>query len=112
MTTSETLTNDNVVMNANLIYIDLASLLPDVADIRDACVQRLIGSFSAREGFEHVFAEGSAPGETATLCIRYDPQVPCPLPHPKGGRGDKQQPPALHLPPQERVKAGCMLVIR
>lgn len=59
-------------MSAKMIYIDLPTLLPDVADPHDACVYRLIGSLSVREGVEDVFAAEAAPGESAKLCIRYD----------------------------------------
>lgn len=71
--------DSEVFVNANVVYIDLRMLLPDVADIRDACVRRLIGSLSVREGFEHVFAAESALGEAAKLCIRYDPHVLTPF---------------------------------
>lgn len=64
-----------ILASADVIYIDLPALLPDVPDADDPCVHRLIGSLNVREGFEQVFAAEATIGEPARLCIRYDPHV-------------------------------------
>ena len=57
------------------LQINLSALLPDVSEVRGACVHRLIGSLSVREGFEYVFAAEAVCGEPVQLCIHYDPRV-------------------------------------
>lgn len=53
--------------------LDLPLLLPDVADVRDACVRRLTEALQAAEGVTraHVRAGGDEERE-AELCIHYD----------------------------------------
>ncbi len=55
------------------LRIDLAVLLPDVPDERDACVQRLDKLLSKKDGIRatHAFTKGANP----RLCIHYDPNL-------------------------------------
>lgn len=73
---TERRTHSETLSSADIISIDLPALLPDVTSAHHACVHRLIGSLGARKGFEHVLSvEANPGGDTAKLCIRYDPHV-------------------------------------
>lgn len=52
------------------LTLDLALVLPDIPDDRDACVTRLTGLLEAR-GLDkvHLIEEG----DTARLCLHYNP---------------------------------------
>ncbi len=58
---------------ARSVRIDLPLLLPDLADTRDACVNRLTALISPRPGIQkvHVRTEVNPP----ELCVHYDPQI-------------------------------------
>lgn len=57
------------------IQLDLPLLLPKIPDMRDACVNRLIGSLESRDGVERVHVRSTAPDTSPQLCIHYDPGV-------------------------------------
>ena len=59
---------------ATKIKIDLPLILPDVHDVADRCIARLIASLSGRPGIENVHVEGGDAG-TAILCIHFVPAV-------------------------------------
>ncbi|MHB1170080.1 MAG: heavy metal translocating P-type ATPase [Longimicrobiales bacterium] len=57
------------------LRLDLALLLPDVPDARDACVRRLEEEIGGKQGVlkSHVVSE--AEGDEAVLCLHYDPEL-------------------------------------
>ncbi|KPL69860.1 ATPase [Erythrobacter sp. SG61-1L] len=55
------------------LRLDIPLLLPDVTDVADACVTRLIGSLESREGVDEIHAIKPSGGEPAKLCIHYEP---------------------------------------
>lgn len=67
--------------------LDLPLLLPDVGDIRDRCVARLVRLLERREGVEavHILAAGeiepaepgteAKPADESQLCLHYDPDL-------------------------------------
>ena len=61
------------------LQLDLPILLPEVPDVRDACVRRLTGSMEAQDGVERAHVLDATDGEPAKLCIHYDPDA-LPLP--------------------------------
>lgn len=56
------------------IKIDLPLILPNVHDVADRCIARLIASLSGRPGIEKVHVEGANTGGPI-LCIHYLPEV-------------------------------------
>ncbi|HMB92410.1 MAG TPA: heavy metal translocating P-type ATPase [Rhodothermales bacterium] len=60
---------------ADKLQLDIAVLLPDVPDARDACVQRLTNRLQAEEGVEQVHLIEAQNGEAAKFCIHYDPDL-------------------------------------
>ena len=52
------------------ITLDIPVLLPQVPDVRDRCVQRLIERLEGRAGIERAHVRGAQP---ATLCVHYQP---------------------------------------
>ncbi|MCD6732258.1 MAG: heavy metal translocating P-type ATPase [Burkholderiaceae bacterium] len=56
------------------LRLDLPLVLPDVDDVEDRCVERLLGMLAGRSGIDeaHVVREE---GATPQLCIHYDPDV-------------------------------------
>jgi Cd2+/Zn2+-exporting ATPase len=64
---------------SNKHRLDLPMLLPDVPDVRDDCVQRLMSSLQSRAGIEQVHVVEATNGTPAKLCIHYDPEA-VPLP--------------------------------
>ncbi len=66
---------------ASVTRLDLPLLLPEVPDLRDACVARLVGVLQTRPGVveAHVLdigdiePGGTAPVTTPVLCLHYDP---------------------------------------
>lgn len=62
---------------ADKLALDLPLLLPDIPNMADACVRRLMDDLSGRPGVEKVHVRESDNGSAAQLCIHYDPeQVP------------------------------------
>ena len=57
------------------IRLDIPVVLPEIPDVADACVGRLIADLKGRSGIEdaHVLAEDGGTG--AKLCVHYDPDV-------------------------------------
>ncbi len=55
------------------LRLDLAVLLPDAPDARDACVARLTDAMAATPGVERAHVLPAADGEPARLCLHYDP---------------------------------------
>ena len=60
---------------AQRLRLDLPVLLPDVPNEADACVRRLVGDLSDREGMERVHVVPASGEEPAKLCIHYDPEA-------------------------------------
>ena len=57
------------------VRLDLAVLLPDAPDARDACVRRLIAEIAGRPGVARVHVLPAGAGAPAQLCIHHDPEV-------------------------------------
>lgn len=56
------------------LTINLPVLLPDIPDVQDKCVARLITTLEGREGIDRVHIKTN--GEPASqLCIHFDPEV-------------------------------------
>ncbi|MDX1547170.1 MAG: heavy metal translocating P-type ATPase [Rhodothermales bacterium] len=53
--------------------LDLPVLLPDVPDVRDACVTRLTDELAATAGIERAHVIPATNGHPAQVCIHYDP---------------------------------------
>ena len=60
---------------AETFRLDLPLLLPDVPDVRDACVHRLTDDLAATEGVERAHVLPAQNGEPAQVCIHYDPDL-------------------------------------
>ena len=54
--------------------IEIPVLLPDVPDLRDACIARLEGTIGEHRGVIRVHTVGERPGESE-LCLHYDPEL-------------------------------------
>ncbi len=60
----------------NKTKIDLAILLPEVPDVRDACVERLQQLLSPIRGIQQVhLVDGDRSVQEAKVCLHYDPSV-------------------------------------
>ena len=59
------------------VRLDLDLILPEVEDLRDQCVRRLLGLLKNRPGVAnvHVIGPDEAAPATAQLCLHYDPDV-------------------------------------
>lgn len=57
------------------LRIDLPLLLPDVTDVADRCVERLLSELRGREGVQKVHALAATEGVPAQLCIHFDRSV-------------------------------------
>ncbi|OYX92700.1 MAG: heavy metal translocating P-type ATPase, partial [Novosphingobium sp. 35-62-5] len=55
------------------LKLDIPLILPNVSDVADACVDRLIKTIEVREGVETVHVEAASEGVPPRLCIHYDP---------------------------------------
>lgn len=57
-----------------LLRIDLPILLPDIPDIADTCVERLVCTLRSQPGVErvHIHTQDGAPNQ---LCVHYDPDA-------------------------------------
>ena len=55
--------------------IEVALVLPAVADVRDACVERLAALLKVSEGIEAVHAADTDGGSMDQICIHYDPEL-------------------------------------
>jgi Cd2+/Zn2+-exporting ATPase len=53
--------------------IEIALLLPAVADTRDACIRRLSDLLTARHGIDKAHLAGNSSESVGQLCIHYDP---------------------------------------
>lgn len=60
--------------NTERIRLDLPLVLPDVQNLNDACVDRLIGLMQGRPGIERVHVKVSE-DSSPLLCLHYDPDV-------------------------------------
>lgn len=60
---------------ANRLQLDIPILLPDMPHEADACVGRLIGDLTGRNGIDQVHVLPAAPDQPAKLCIHYRPEV-------------------------------------
>ena len=58
-----------------MIRLDLAVLLPDAPDARDACVRRLVEEIAPHPGVARVHLLPAGAGEPAQLCIHHDPAM-------------------------------------
>ena len=56
-----------------MIRLDLAVLLPDAPDARDACVRRLVEEIAGHPGVARVHVLPAGAGQPAQLCIHHDP---------------------------------------
>ena len=54
--------------------IEIPVLLPDVPDLRDACIARLEGAIGEHRGVVQVHTVGERPDE-GELCLHYDPEI-------------------------------------
>ena len=57
------------------LRLDLPVLLPDIPDVRDACVARLTDELAATNGVERAHVLPPEDGEPARVCIHYDPDA-------------------------------------
>lgn len=59
------------------LRLDLPLVLPEVDDVEDRCVDRLLATLAGRPGVDEAHV---VPGEGATpqLCIHYDPDATSP----------------------------------
>ncbi len=57
------------------LSLELPILLPDVDDLADACIGRLVQFLAAKEGVEDAHVVAPAGAQPARLCIHYDPDV-------------------------------------
>ncbi|MEO8685718.1 MAG: heavy metal translocating P-type ATPase, partial [Devosia sp.] len=60
---------------AKRLRLDIPVLLPDMPDEADACVGRLIGELTGRNGIDQVHVLPAAADQPAKLCIHYRPEV-------------------------------------
>jgi Cd2+/Zn2+-exporting ATPase len=58
-----------------VVRLDLAVVLPDAPDARDACVHRLVSEIEGRPGIARVHVLPAGGGEPAQLCIHHDPRL-------------------------------------
>ena len=56
------------------LRLDLALLLPEVPDARDACVRRLEDEIGGKQGILESHVITGEEGDAALLCLHYDPQ--------------------------------------
>ena len=74
---------DTLAPEQRTVRLDLPLLLPEVPDIRDGCIARLVSVLEARDGVAraHVLdagesdPDGDAPATVAVLCLHYDPDL-------------------------------------
>ena len=55
--------------------LDLPLVLPDIADERDRCIDRLVADIKARDGVQEVHVVPPSNGDPAELCVHYDPDT-------------------------------------
>jgi Cd2+/Zn2+-exporting ATPase len=58
-----------------VVRLDLAVVLPDAPDARDACVHRLVSEIEGRPGIARVHVLPAGGGAPAQLCIHHDPRL-------------------------------------
>ena len=54
------------------MQLDLSRLLPDVTDVHDACLMRLISSLEAHQGIEGAHVVEGPAHAPSQLCVHYD----------------------------------------
>ncbi len=59
----------------NRLRLDLPVLLPDAPGEADACVGRVMGDLTGRDGIDQVHVMPASGDEPAKLCIHYDPKI-------------------------------------
>lgn len=64
---------------AKKLKLDIPVVLPDIPDLQDACVDRLVNDLKATAGVDAAHIIDGENGHEAQLCIHYDPEV-VPLP--------------------------------
>jgi Cd2+/Zn2+-exporting ATPase len=57
------------------LCLDIPVVLPEVPDVADACVARLIGSLKGRDGIAEAHVLPAKNGRDAQLCVHYDPEL-------------------------------------
>ena len=57
------------------LRLDIPLLLPDVPDVADACVARLLSDIRGREGVDDVHVVAMSDEAAAQLCIHFDPDL-------------------------------------
>jgi Cd2+/Zn2+-exporting ATPase len=67
--------NSQMPEAANHLQLDLAVLLPDTPREADACVGRLVGDLTGRDGIDQVHVLPASGDQPAKLCIHYDPAM-------------------------------------
>jgi len=60
-----------------VVRLDLAVVLPDAPDARDACVHRLVSEIEGRPGIARVHVLPAGGGAPAQLCIHHDSRKRC-----------------------------------
>ncbi|VTY34754.1 putative cadmium-transporting ATPase [Xylophilus ampelinus] len=58
---------------SNKLELDLPLVLPEVPDVADACVQRLLRTLGAKSGVDKVHVLPATQSGAAKLCIHFDP---------------------------------------
>ena len=56
------------------LRLELPLLLPEIDDVADSCVLRLVDNLSAREGVDNAHVVPAAGDAPARLCVHYDPE--------------------------------------
>ena len=56
------------------LTLNIPVLLPDIPDVEDKCVSRLIGTLEGREGIHRVHIKSNG-DSSSQLCIHFDPEV-------------------------------------
>lgn len=60
---------------ATTLRLDIPLVLPDVRDMSDACIDRLIADLGGRNGIEKVHLVKNSGPSQAELCLHYDPSL-------------------------------------
>lgn len=56
------------------LRLELPLLLPEIDDVADSCVSRLVDNLNAREGVDNAHVVPAAGDAPARLCVHYDPE--------------------------------------
>ncbi len=57
------------------LRLELPLLLPEIDDVADSCVTRLVGNLRARQGVRSAHVIAAAGNKPAQLCVHYDPDL-------------------------------------